>query len=612
MKRHIDLGVAVDTGTGDYLRRGGDKVNKNFDDIYMGLGDGEDIQPSNLGIIYHVTAIDGTTLDATLGKIYAIDTSQAGCTVNMPAMSETDIGRSITFIDPYGTWNLNNVTFNAATGTSFGTVSQTTVSMRYAKTVMTYINPSMWLFNAGQRLDQFSDIAEASRYVRYRKVEVDGQTDFTDIFPVRYNDSAIDVIINGVDLYYGENLTSESEFGSIDPNDPDNIQQLNGFDIRLKHGARKGDIIKFVTYLKSTGTSPTSVEQHNVKLVDTTSSQDPLPGEVLKRDLSGDFIDITLVEMGGESTDQLNPDATNVFVNGVRLTRRGEAGYPKGTCSLPEFADENSCSAAGGVWTDVWDEYELILDPQSKLNTIRISTNSLGTTSVDENYINVETYNFILGTISDLDTVINETDLRYMRTMESVQRRNKISYTDIAAPSNETAQNVPGTENTRFDTYTKFLETIYPIGSIYLNAHNKANPQDFMGFGTWVRYAQGRAIVGWDSRTDALGNYDPDFGLNNNDLDEVGQPRATAGATRGTKTVTLSPSNIPLLQSANKWLKKALGITGFFKNYGDLGGSNVDPISSYNEENIELGMETPTPTNNIQPSVTVYCWIRVQ
>ncbi|UQJ95520.1 baseplate wedge subunit and tail pin [Klebsiella phage CPRSB] len=40
-----------------------------------------------------------------------------------------------------------------------------------------------------------------------------------------------------------------------------------------------------------------------------------------------------------------------------------------------------------------------------------------------------------------------------------------------------------------------------------------------MGFGGWKRYAEGYFLAGWTSNA-----ADPDFALNNNDLDSGGQP----------------------------------------------------------------------------------------
>ena len=41
MKQLIKIGNVVDDGTGDYLRKGGEKINANFTEIYTKLGDGD-------------------------------------------------------------------------------------------------------------------------------------------------------------------------------------------------------------------------------------------------------------------------------------------------------------------------------------------------------------------------------------------------------------------------------------------------------------------------------------------------------------------------------------------------------------------------------------------
>ena len=40
------------------------------------------------------------------------------------------------------------------------------------------------------------------------------------------------------------------------------------------------------------------------------------------------------------------------------------------------------------------------------------------------------------------------------------------------------------------------LQSVYPIGSIYINASNSTNPGTLLGFGTWVAFGQGRVLIG--------------------------------------------------------------------------------------------------------------------
>lgn len=39
------------------------------------------------------------------------------------------------------------------------------------------------------------------------------------------------------------------------------------------------------------------------------------------------------------------------------------------------------------------------------------------------------------------------------------------------------------------------LQEIYPIGSLYINTANNTNPNTLFGFGTWVRFGEGRVLV---------------------------------------------------------------------------------------------------------------------
>lgn len=75
------------------------------------------------------------------------------------------------------------------------------------------------------------------------------------------------------------------------------------------------------------------------------------------------------------------------------------------------------------------------------------------------------------------------------------------------------------------DIYTNISSLIYPIGSIYSNATNSANPSTYLGFGNWVAYAQGRVPVGNNAS-------DSDF----NGVNETG----------GVKTNTITTDQLPV------------------------------------------------------------------
>ena len=81
---------------------------------------------------------------------------------------------------------------------------------------------------------------------------------------------------------------------------------------------------------------------------------------------------------------------------------------------------------------------------------------------------------------------------------------------------------------------THMLETIYPVGSIYINAGVATNPGTLLGFGTWTAFGTGRTIVGVDS--------------SDTDFDAV---RETGGSKTHTLTIAELPAINPDKRSPN-------------------------------------------------------------
>lgn len=46
---------------------------------------------------------------------------------------------------------------------------------------------------------------------------------------------------------------------------------------------------------------------------------------------------------------------------------------------------------------------------------------------------------------------------------------------------------------------TSIPQSLFPVGSIYINAVNSTNPATLLGFGTWVAFGAGRVPVGFDA-----------------------------------------------------------------------------------------------------------------
>ena len=137
---------------------------------------------------------------------------------------------------------------------------------------------------------------------------------------------------------------------------------------------------------------------------------------------------------------------------------------------------------------------------------------------------------------------------------------------------------------------------VYPVGSIYTNASDSTNPATLLGFGTWEAFASGRVLVGKASS----GTF------------------ATAGATMGAETHTLSSGEMPthshemygtknfVEYSSTPYPSTSLVLNegAVVKVYWNSGGATN--FKTWKTGNTGDGGSH----NNIQPSIVVYMWKR--
>ena len=160
----------------------------------------------------------------------------------------------------------------------------------------------------------------------------------------------------------------------------------------------------------------------------------------------------------------------------------------------------------------------------------------------------------------------------------------KIANGSISNTEFQTLNGVTSAIQTQIDTKTT-LAAVYPVGSIYINATNSANPSSLLGFGTWVAFGAGKVPVGIDSS-------DTDFDA--------------AEETGGNKSQTVSIT-VP--------------ITGYGTSVSSAGsvtsgkmvvGSGVTEGSEVLESLRAAGSSQTqsTTVNVLQPYIVVYMWKR--
>lgn len=130
-------------------------------------------------------------------------------------------------------------------------------------------------------------------------------------------------------------------------------------------------------------------------------------------------------------------------------------------------------------------------------------------------------------------------------------------------------------------------EALYPVGSIYTNAAVATNPGTLLGFGTWVAYASGRVLVGFDS--------------GQTEFDTVEE---TGGAKTHTLTVAEMPTHSHGLTGTSNG--DFMGMVGGGQGgWGIAGGTNNNIYRAIIQNNGGGGAH-----NNLQPYITVYMWKR--
>jgi len=154
------------------------------------------------------------------------------------------------------------------------------------------------------------------------------------------------------------------------------------------------------------------------------------------------------------------------------------------------------------------------------------------------------------------------------------------------------------------DIFTDIVNTLYPVGSIYINATNSTNPGTLLGFGTWSAFGAGRVPVGFNAS-------DPLFDT----AEETGGSKdAIVVSHTHTATSTVTDPSHNHSSARNGTGGTGLNLTGFAAPSFD--GNNDGPIPT---TSVTTGITVATTnasagssgTNaNLQPYITVYMWKR--
>lgn len=191
---------------------------------------------------------------------------------------------------------------------------------------------------------------------------------------------------------------------------------------------------------------------------------------------------------------------------------------------------------------------------------------------------------------------------------------------DITKKTNELVTDVNGNSQAVIDNANaivnldnKVAPLFEPIqvGELFVTTNDYQSPQDVMvrhGYGTWVRYAEGKTLVGYSQKAGDPASY------------------KTMGNEFGANTHKLTIPEIPSHKHSqneifNKFAARASDVTAEYatsaKTVTDADNVSAEVnlmVSGQNTkawtESTELSVGADEPHNNIQPSIVAAYWLR--
>jgi hypothetical protein len=163
---------------------------------------------------------------------------------------------------------------------------------------------------------------------------------------------------------------------------------------------------------------------------------------------------------------------------------------------------------------------------------------------------------------------------------------------------------------------TAGLQSLYPVGSIYINAGVTTNPATLLGFGTWTAFGAGRVMIGlngsdtlFDTLEETGGSKDATIVSHTHTADAVGNHQHYVVSTEYGAQLQ-SGTNV----TTSNYVSAQVGASGLNEAYNLAGVATVANIglsSANGAHNHSINSTGSSGTNaNLQPYITVAMWKR--
>lgn len=185
--------------------------------------------------------------------------------------------------------------------------------------------------------------------------------------------------------------------------------------------------------------------------------------------------------------------------------------------------------------------------------------------------------------VDEVGVVFNrrDNDKRYLRTTNNLS-----DIADVSKAFDHLFKTVDYNSEGVKSLKVVMTNLMYPIGSLYLNVQSDQNPAEYLGVGKWVRFAEGRALIGTGELNDGhivkkfeAGNV---TGTYEHTLTVEQMPAHSHSGNVGTGGAAFEHHQHNTRMPAEQWQA----------NSGSTGGGK--------------------PHNNMQPSIAVHIWRRTE
>ena len=158
--------------------------------------------------------------------------------------------------------------------------------------------------------------------------------------------------------------------------------------------------------------------------------------------------------------------------------------------------------------------------------------------------------------------------------------------------------------NSKAET-TDILASVYPVGSIYINATNSTNPASLLGFGTWTAFGAGRVPVGFDASDSSFDTAEETGGSK----DAIVVSHTHTGSTDSTGAHSHNYAGGEYTGAYDYGTNMSVNNMG---DTTDARSRNFDTSSAGSHSHtVTVDSTGSSGTNaNLQPYITVYMWKR--